>query len=241
MIRFETASLTSAGGREDNEDSCEFVMRGECGCWVVADGLGGHSGGSVASGVTTEVILRSFDRDPEGLPAHIEAANRAILDRQKMFPQLSAMRTTVAALAASPECAVWLHVGDSRLYWFENGRIRARTKDHSVPQLLADAGEIREDQIRMHEDRNRLLRCLGQREPSGSVQDRLPRAPRAGDAFLLASDGFWHWVNEGEMEERLAQGQSAEDWLKRMEVLLCSRACGGFDNYSAIAVVVRES
>lgn len=244
MSAFETATLSSAGGREDNEDSCGFVMKGNSGCWVIADGLGGHSGGKTASRLAVDTVLKSFESDSrveaEVLSAHVHGANRAILEGQKSQPQVGSMRTTVVALAASPDRAVWIHSGDSRLYWFDAGRIRTQTRDHSVPQLLVDAGEIRADQIRTHEDRNRLLRCLGRKEDTGAVLDELPRSPQAGDAFLLASDGFWEWVTEAEMLETLALADSPGDWLKRMETDLRAHATGVYDNYSAIGVFIRE-
>jgi serine/threonine protein phosphatase PrpC len=219
-------------------------MKGNIGCWVLADGLGGHHGGATASRVALDSMLASFQEDstvsPEALTAHIDRANQAILERQQSEPELQSMRTTVVALLASPEAAVWAHVGDSRLYRFY-GKTCERTKDHSVPQRLADAGEIKEDQIRFHEDRSRLLRSLGSREKAGAEVAQAERAPRAGDAFLLASDGFWEWLTEAEMAEDLRSSFGSKEWLGKMEARIQARADEGHDNYSAIGVMLRRT
>lgn len=216
-------------------------MNGNASCWAVADGLGGHSGGKIASQLAVDTLLENFRGGISDLLSQVDSANGAILDWQIARPDLKSMRTTIAALAASAEGASWIHSGDSRLYWFDSGKIAAQTKDHSVPQLLADAGEIEAGQIRGHEDRNRLVRCLGQKREAVAAEGRMPRAPQPGDAFLLITDGFWEWIEEPEMEQLLRASTGAEDWLARMEAALRSRASGAFDNYSAIAVVVREA
>jgi serine/threonine protein phosphatase PrpC len=219
-------------------------MSGRSGCWVLADGLGGHHGGATASRVAVESVLAAFGQNPEvsseALCAHIGLANQAVLERQQSEPELQSMRTTIVALLASPDAAVWAHVGDSRLYRFY-GKACERTKDHSVPQRLADAGEIREDQIRFHEDRNRLLRSLGSRADAGVETGRADRAPRAGDAFVLASDGFWEWLTEAEMAEDLRSSFTSKKWLGKMEARIQGRAAAGHDNYSAIGVMVRRT
>ncbi len=239
-MEFQTAWLSSRGGRDDNEDSCGFLMKQESGCWVLCDGLGGHRGGEVASRLAVDAALASFDADPrvstEALGAHIERAHAAVLDRQRTESELAGMRTTVVLLLASAEAGMWAHAGDSRLYWFRDGKVREQTRDDSVPQRLADAGEIRADQIRFHEDRGRLLRSLGARPEPGASFAAMSEPPQSGDRFLLASDGFWEWVNESEMEQDLAAAPRPKDWLERMESRIRERVSGDHDNYSAIAV-----
>lgn len=239
VIAFSTAVLSSAGGRVDNEDSCGNRMRDSIGCWVLCDGLGGHRGGEIASRLAVDAALASFDADPrvaaDALTAHVDAAHRAVLDRQQTEADLASMRTTVVLLLASEEAALWAHAGDSRLYWFRDGKIREQTRDDSVPQRLAEAGEIRPDQIRFHEDRGRLLRCLGAKE-CGPTTAEMDGPPQPGDAFLLASDGFWEWVTEPEMEQDLAASSDPQNWLNAMETRLRERAVEDHDNYSAIAV-----
>jgi serine/threonine protein phosphatase PrpC len=161
-----------------------------------------------------------------------------VLERQSAEPELVHMRTTMVMLIASPEAAMWTHAGDSRLYWFRDGKIREQTLDDSVPQRLVAAGEISADQIRFHEDRSKLLNSLGGREQVTASHHEMPAAPAPGDAFLLASDGFWEGVTESEMEDDFGASKSSEAWIGRMEARVKWRAAADHDNYSAIAVRV---
>jgi serine/threonine protein phosphatase PrpC len=241
-IVFETATLSAPGGRVDNEDALGYRMANGSGCWALADGLGGHRGGAVASRVAVDAALASFEENPSNaqdvLNMHIVRANRAVLDRQTAEPELSQMRTTMVMLLASPEAAVWAHAGDSRLYWLRDGKIQEQTRDDSVPQRLVDAGEITADQIRFHEDRSRLLNSLGAREEVVASNREMPGAPLPGDAFLLASDGFWECVTEPEIEKDFDAAKSSEAWIGKMEARVKERALHDHDNYSAIAVRV---
>jgi PPM family protein phosphatase len=241
-IVFETATLSEPGGRVDNEDSLGYRMQKGSGCWALADGLGGHRGGQEASRLAIDAALSSFEENPSitkaGLDTHLGRANRAVMEGQIADPELSHMRTTMVVLIASPEAAMWSHAGDSRLYWFRHGKIQEQTRDDSVPQRLVDAGEISADQIRFHEDRSRLLNSLGAREQVVASHRELPGASEAGDAFLLASDGFWECVTEPEMESDFGATANPAEWIRRMETRVKERAAAGHDNYSAIAVRV---
>ena len=241
-IVFETATLSAPGGRTDNEDFLGYRMAKSSGCWALADGLGGHRGGQIASRLAIEAAISSFEENPtineDALNTHIARANRAVLDRQTAEPELTHMRTTMVVLIASPDAAMWAHAGDSRLYRFRKGKIQEQTLDDSVPQRLVDAGEISADQIRFHEDRSRLLNSVGAREGVLASTRAMPGGPEPGDAFLLASDGFWEVVTEPEMENDFTGTSSSEKWIEKMEGRVKQRASAGHDNYSAIAVQV---
>jgi len=239
---FETATLSAPGGRMDNEDFLDYRMAETSGCWALADGLGGHRGGQIAARLAVDAAISSFEENPsigsEILNMHVERANRAVLDRQAGAPELTHMRTTLVMLIASTEAAMWAHAGDSRLYWFRNGKVREQTLDDSVPQRLVDAGEISAGQIRFHEDRSRLLNSLGAREEAVRSNRAMPGAPEPGDAFLLVSDGFWEAVTEPEMENDFSATATSEEWIRTMEQRVKERASADHDNYSAIAVRV---
>lgn len=243
-LPLETAVLTAAGSSAVNEDACGYRILGDAGCWVLCDGLGGHGGGGTASRAAVDAVLQGFEKNPrvnrDALAGLIEGANRAVLERQRAEPEISLMRTTIVALLADGDTAFWAHAGDSRLYHFRNGRIVERTRDHSVPQRLMDAGEISEEQIRFHEERSRLLLSLGNHTDSGATFASARIG--TGDAFLLASDGFWGMILEPEMEQDLAASRDPKQWLARMEARLRERIAndpdlGEVDDYSAIAVV----
>ena len=241
----QTAILNKQGGRKYNEDSCAHLELNSClGCWVVADGLGGHGGGDVASNLVIETMLNTFKEtatlETDTLQLQFSKAQKVIVDAQKSSLKLSKMQSTVATLIIHNNQALWGYIGDTRLYYFNNGQLQKQTKDHSVPQMLVNAGEITTSQIRNHEDRNRLLRSLGGSEPIKPNLEQEPIFIYPGDAFLLCTDGFWEYILENEMITYLKQTDSAQDWLDMMEVRLLEKVAERNDNYSAIAITIGD-
>lgn len=235
-----TASLSSRGGRKENQDCCGFRVETDFACWVVADGLGGHRGGETASRLAVETILKTFSQTrklaPETLAMMLFAANSALVQEQECDEELSSMRTTAVILLSDFRNALCGHIGDSRLYHFSNGQIVLQTRDHSIPQLMADTGDISPDQIRYHEDRNRLLQALGNAAPPKPTLTPSLLAVKPGDVFLLCTDGFWEYVLETEMTADLKTADGPEAWLDRMEKRLLNRVVKKHDNYTALAV-----
>lgn len=186
------------GGRKDNQDAFGSWRPpdggGEGGVFVVADGLGGHRGGADASRIAVETFLAEAERRQGGhewIADAIEAANAAIVAYGEQNPEVDTLRTTVVVLVLAGETAYWGHVGDSRLYHLHNHKIIERTQDDSVVEVLRITGEISEDEMRHHCDRNRVLRTLGDAE---GVKIRLQQeghALQSGDRFLLCTDGVW--------------------------------------------------
>lgn len=222
----DIASYTCSGGRSINEDSY-FV--GEQ-VFVVADGLGGHEKGEVASACAVESIKKnsvgrySFDR----INQILEAANQAVLGLN------SQARTTVAAAFVDNMIFRYANVGDSRVYFFRDGKIIAQTKDHSVCQAEVEMGLLRPEDIRKSENRSRLLKALGS-SPTLRLKKNYPQIKlKKGDAFLICSDGFWEYVYEDEMETDLSQSDSAENWISDMLKRHLSRSGDQGDNYTLI-------
>lgn len=213
-IVFETATLSASGGRAENEDFVGHRMAGDAGCWALADRLGRHRGGEIASRLAVNAVIASFAENPsvteEALAGHILRANRAVIDVQRANAELVHMRTTPAMFIASLETDLWAHAGDSRLYWLRGGKIEEQTRDDSVPQRLVDVGEITAGQLRLHEDRSKLLNSLGAREQVAASHRAMPAAPEPNDAFLLASDGFWECVTESKVEHDFCCSASSE-------------------------------
>ncbi len=242
-MKLTHATLSHPAGRKINEDaSNSHQLSAGQGCWVVADGLGGHGGGDVASKIAVDTIVDAYRNNPEFSAPYLgklmELAQQAIMAQQQDDYRLSAMRSTAVVLLLDDAKALWAHLGDTRLYHFANGHIAFQTRDHSVPQAMADAREIGHDDIRHHEDRNRLTRSLGN---DGKVRTAIldqPVAIGAGDAFLMCTDGFWEFVTETVMNETLPESDTPEKWLLKMETILLGNAPSGHDNYTATAIFV---
>ena len=235
-MRLEAANCTDKGGREHNEDSVREIYKEDGYCTVVADGLGGHGGGELASGLATEEICRNWNGHADNIELErvMRIAHEGVL---KIQTPECAMKTTAVVLALEENRAAWAHVGDSRLYHFYNGRIVFQTRDHSASQIAVLLGEITQDQIRFHEDRARILRALGQNGELNidSVCEEL--AP-GNHAFLLCSDGFWEYVLESEMEEDLKKAVNPKQWLALMFGRLLKKIPEDNDNNTASAVWV---
>ena len=239
----EYAYVTKPGTREKNEDSVA-ALENDKGClFVVADGLGGHSKGEVASAIATDTFRRQFENtDPAinvFIPETFIIAQSNIIQEQKTQNALMDMKTTCAALVITNGICQYGHVGDTRIYVFQQNRIKTRTLDHSVPQMLVVAGDIKEKKIRKHPDRNQLLRVMGIDGESPRFELSAGISIAECQAFLLCSDGFWELCLEKKMCAYLKKSGSAFEWLRFMTDEVEKNGQGGeMDNYSAIAVFV---
>ena len=242
-MRTDSASLSMRGDRPVNEDSILCVRNGQDQLFVLCDGLGGHLCGDEASTLVCSEMRKQFlldgIPDPERKLRHcIDRSQEALLEAQKRDSRHSGMRTTMCSVFISGSTVRAAYIGDSRIYHFRRGKLLRRTLDHSVPQMLVRMGELREEDIRGNENRNRLLRAMGMpwEIPQYDMWDSVHDAA-AGDAFLLCSDGFWEWILEGNMEKILQKTENSSQWLSEMERVV--RKAGKnqvMDNYSAIAV-----
>ena len=151
------------------------------------------------------------------------------------------MKTTMVDLILKINgIARWGHIGDSRLYFFRDGELAAHTLDHSVPQMLVNLGEITFEEIRGHEDRNRLIRVIGTEWEGSSYELSQEIAIRDNDSFLMCTDGFWELINEQQMVETLKNAKSVEEWMNSMvEIVMENGKDVNMDNNSAIAVWFR--
>jgi serine/threonine protein phosphatase PrpC len=246
-MRLEVSVLSNPGGRERNEDACGFWTGGG-GCFaVVSDGAGGHGGGDVASKLAVRIILATFRESPEcsgaAIDASLKAAHKAIVAQQPTRRELSGMRATATVLAIDTvhNAAVWGHVGDTRLYCFRDGAIVAQTKDHSVVQRMVDAGYLAQAAIRKSSERSKLFAALGHNEAFEAAILSAPFPIRAGDVFLLCTDGFWEYVDESTMLAALSHEKTAAGWLREMVDDVVRRGGREQDNFSALAVFCRDA
>lgn len=232
------------GNREINEDSVGELETEKGHCFIVADGLGGHGHGEVASAIALDSALSSFEQCEiaDVLENSFIMAQNRILAEQQDNPVVSDMKTTMVDLIINVDgTARWGHIGDSRLYFFRNGKIKMRTLDHSVPQMLVSLGEITPDEIRGHEDRNRLLRVIGAEWESQAYEIGEEVSIKPKDAFLLCTDGFWELIDEEEMQRTWKAAQTVEEWMDMMIAEVLSNGANvSMDNNTAIAIWVNK-
>lgn len=233
------ASLTDKGMRNVNEDFLDILDRPERISFILCDGLGGHGNGDIASRFVTGVMKEQLATGAS-LEDCIYRSQIALLRKQAAENAGNSMKTTVTCLTISDRAARFGHVGDSRIYRFENDKYIMRTQDHSVPQMLVNRGEIKESDIRHHEDRSRLLRVMGTEWDGMKYEVGDAFLINGSTSFLLCSDGFWELIDEKTMCRLLKDAETPEQWLEQMEEVVKENGQGtNMDNYSAIAVFVR--
>lgn len=227
-MNISSAKYSCTGGHEINEDS--YMCSAEKGIFIVADGLGGHSGGEKASLAAIEYFKEHCcgNYTNECISDLLEGANKEVMGKG------DGGKTTVAAAFVENGKFIYANVGDSRVYYFRDGKIIAQTKDHSVCQASVDMGMIRPEDIRGNEDRSRLLKVLGNDESLNIKKFYPPLKIMNGDAFLVCSDGFWEYVCEPEMEADLLKSDNSETWLKYMLKRHILRSENKGDNYTAL-------
>lgn len=233
------ASLTNMGMREVNEDYLDILDKPERMSFILCDGLGGHGNGDVASSFVTHEVKKWLDKGAS-LEVAIYRAQKALLRKQAAENAGNSMKTTIACLTISDRAARFGHVGDSRIYRFEEGKYLYRTLDHSVPQMLVNRGEIKDSEIRHHEDRSRLIRVMGTEWDGMKYEVGDAFLINGSTSFLLCSDGFWELIDEKMMSKFLKESETPKQWLEKMEEVVKENGKGtNMDNYSAIAVFAR--
>jgi serine/threonine protein phosphatase PrpC len=237
---FKHAVFTNVGGRQINEDSVGVFKNGENNCYILCDGLGGHGMGDVASSLVVAVFEDQFRKTDDAvnfLGQTFAASQDILMAEQKARNAKRKMKTTGVAVVTDDRNAYIGHIGDSRGYVFYKNKVKTRTLDHSIPQMLVLSREIKESEIRNHPDRNTLLRVMGVEWDDIMYELMSPIPLKKCQAFLLCSDGFWELIDEKEMCAQLKKAHSVEEWLNNMISIVQTNGIGkNMDNYSAIAV-----
>ncbi len=209
-MRFSVYQISRKGGREKNEDRMGYCYTRDAGLFALADGMGGHPEGEVASQLALQTMAALFQRDAKPTLADplrflhdaIMAAHHRLLRYATEKALMDTPRTTVVACVMQGNAAFWAHCGDSRLYLVRGDKLIARTRDHSYTELQETLSHV----VPMGEkfNRNVLFTCLG--SPGKPVVDTAgPLLLHAGDRLLLCSDGLWGSVTDAVIASQLAQ------------------------------------
>jgi protein phosphatase len=234
QFRWTSSARSDAGRvREINEDAC--LDQSALGRWAVADGMGGHAVGDLASRLvidalsrlTPPVSMKSFVADAR---ARLQAANRQLRE-EAVRRQVQRIGSTVVVLLACDRFCGYIWAGDSRLYLLREGSLRQLTRDHSQVEALKSLGVLTEEEARHHPAQHMITRAVGATDMLDLDDDAIEVAD--GDIFLLCSDGLSNEVGE-------------EDMLAVLSKAACSNACeelvdlalarGGRDNITAVVV-----
>ena len=244
--RLQSAALTDVGRkRENNEDT--FTADPVLGLYAVADGMGGHAGGEVASQMAIDLLRRALLEAPDAaflqfptvanrrrlldwLAQTIQKINAAMQARSQEDSALTGMGCTLDVVLIRGAGVFTAHVGDSRIYLLRAGGLYQLTEDHSFGQLLLTTGGLTPEQVAKHPQRNVLTRALG---PFPSVQiDTAYFEIDAGDVFLLCSDGLYNEVPDPQLKELLTHGPDKAV----PELIQTALDAGGRDNVTAVMI-----
>lgn len=238
----ESYGYTNVGSRDNNEDYyLEAVVDKYC-CYIVCDGLGGHADGEVASKFISEYLIARFKENPtmkeDLIESYVVDANKKLIDHVSE----SGANTTLTMVITNGMNVLCAHVGDSRIYCMNGEKIIYQSRDHSVPQMLVQMGEIREDEIRGHEDSNRLLRVMGMEWDKSKVEiSVLSFADNEPVGIILCSDGFWEYILEEKMFKLFKKSKNPQKWMERMLKVVRRKAnLKTNDNYTAITVMMNK-
>ena len=237
MTELRAGGATDVGTvRSNNQDS--YLVSAPL--FAVADGMGGHAAGEVASQIAVETLQTEFARNPtaDGLADAVRAANQAVWDRAQAEPELRGMGTTLTAVAlidddGQQQLAV-ANVGDSRAYLLRSDELDQVTEDHSLVEELVRDGQLSAEEARRHPQRHILTRALGIAE---AVHPDCYRVlPVTGDRWLLATDGLFNELSDAQMASTLRRFADPDDAAR--ELVRLAKEHGGADNITVVLVDV---
>jgi protein phosphatase len=239
-FRWTSSSLSNVGMvREVNEDAS--LDRPEAGIWVVADGMGGHKAGDVASGMIVDA-LRDVNpgRKLSGMVSDVEQCilnvNHELIKRVAGDEIGTIMGSTVVALVAMKHHCACMWAGDSRIYRYRQGGLRQLTRDHSRVEELIESGDLLPELAESHPQANIITRAVGVDE--FLVLDVDVQELQDGDLFLLCSDGLYKEVQYSEIENHMVNG-SCEEICENLVQLALDRGCR--DNVTVVATRFEQS
>jgi serine/threonine protein phosphatase PrpC len=239
-MRFSVYQVSRKGGREKNEDRMGYCYTRDAGLFALADGMGGHPEGEVASQLALQTLAAMFQRDSKPTLADplrflheaIIAGHHQLLRYATQKALIDTPRTTIVACLLQGNAAYWAHCGDSRLYLVRGEKLIARTRDHSYSELQQTMSQV----VPMNDrfNRNVLFTCLG--SPGKPVVDTVgPLLMQSGDRILLCSDGLWGTVDDNVITEQLARRDISDAVPELVEQALRNGGAKS-DNVSVLAV-----
>lgn len=246
-FRLSAATGTHRGDRAYQQDQVAIIAHPRiagCVLGLVADGMGGKSGGRKAADqvvLTARQLFERFspeDELPTELLNQITSESHLMIKLTAISAEEEPHSTIAAFIVTADRSAHWIHSGDSRIYWFRGARLVKRTMDHSYVQRLVDEGQLTEAEASSHPQSNLLTACLGTVQEPVATSERL-EGLEVGDTLMCCSDGLWHYFTPQELGSvlySLPPREAAELLVSKAR----QRARGGGDNLSLAIVKVEN-
>lgn len=238
-------SYTDVGDRENNED-CFLVLKTIFGYVIaVADGLGGHGKGEIASLSVCDSVRDFFENcenlDLEKIEDAYDYFQEVLHTKQSEYSEEGIIKTTLALVCIDDKKIYISHIGDTRVYLYsKNGRL-TRTVDHSVSQVLCTMGEIEESEIRYHEDRNKLIRVLGMEDVAPKPEIEKPIDIEETSKILICTDGLWEHLNERDICDVVKEGNDSKSIVENLvEIVHKNSGMQSMDNNTAVVVCLTQ-
>jgi serine/threonine protein phosphatase PrpC len=239
-MRFSVYQVSRKGGREKNEDRMGYCYTRDSGLFALADGMGGHPEGEVASQLALQTLAAAFQREAKSslksplrfLQDAILAGHHQLLRYATEKGLVDTPRTTVVACVLQGRAAFWAHCGDSRLYLVRGGKLIARTRDHSYTELQNTLSQVVPIDAKFN--RSVLFTCLG--SPGKPVVDTVgPVTLQTGDRLIVCSDGLWSQLGDEEIVDLLST-RSLQDGVPEMVERALRNGGSHGDNVTVLAV-----
>ena len=237
LLSWSSFGITDIGkARKHNEDS--LLNRPEIGLWVVADGMGGHEGGGVASQIIVSTLGKihggiALDRFIDHIEDGLLKVNKRLIAKASESEKIITIGSTVVGMIAYDKFCTFFWAGDSRLYRLRNGCLRQMTTDHSQVEVYIEQGLICRQEAETHPHGNMITRAVGAADDlyiDFDIQEM-----RSGDRYMLCSDGLTKHIGDLELEKMLSKG-TVEESCKELIALTLERGAG--DNVTTIVIDV---
>lgn len=239
----KTLSIYETGCVRKNNEDCYLILP-EAGLFAVADGMGGHNAGEIASKLAIEELKEKAAQLADintkdvlrWMTETVEDANSKIFELSSRSSETMGMGTTLTALLIKDSKAVIGHIGDSRIYLWRDGNLSLLSEDHSMVNELVRLGQLSKDKARNHPHRNILSRALGVEKDIAI--DCFQLEVQKGDVFILCTDGFSNVIDDEELVAELLASENWEQSLKKLKKSVLDR--GAPDNFTVVCCILEQ-
>ena len=243
-MQIEYAKISALGDRQDNQDRAAVIVGEDAALMLVFDGMGGHSDGALAAEVGLKTVQEAFEAtsqpifDPQGfLYMALARAHDKVVGLGADLSVDFRPRATCALCLVQESGSFWAHIGDSRIYQMRNGKLVARSRDHSHVEVLIQEGAITEEEALDHPMRNFVECCIGGGAPVPDMSITRMQPLHKNDVLLACSDGLWSGITDSEMAALATRaGKPLAENLKELSLMSLTRNSPYSDNTTGTAL-----